>query len=111
MAKIHGCVAKNKLRHKNAEGSFSSGGNLEEIGHESYLPANVAFPNSFNLALSDDVHCLVPADGPPRRIEAAKAESDSQVNGRQICLVKIHHSVPVVGVERINRATSSGSSI
>ena len=48
---------------------------IEEIGHESNLPANVAFPNSFNLALSDDVHCLVHADGPPRRIEAAEAES------------------------------------
>jgi len=44
------------LRHKNAECYFSSGGNLEEIGHESDLPANVAFPDSFNLALSDDVH-------------------------------------------------------
>jgi hypothetical protein len=70
-----GCVAKNKLRHKNAENYFDSGGNLEEIRHESNLPANVAFPNSFNLALSDDVHCLVPAEGPPRSIEAAEAES------------------------------------
>jgi hypothetical protein len=75
MSTLVGCVAKNKLRHKNAERYFGSGGNLEEIGHESNLPANVVFPNSFNMALSDDVHCLVPADDPPRRIEAAEAES------------------------------------
>lgn len=82
-----GCVAKNKLRHKNTECSFSSGGNLEEIGHESNLPANVAFPNSFNLALSDDVHCLVPADRPPRRIEVAEAESgvDSAFEEYTLC--------------------------
>ena len=54
-----GCVAKNKLGHKNAERYFSSGGNLEEIGHESHLSANVAFPDSFNLSLPDNVHDLI----------------------------------------------------
>ena len=63
------------MGHKNAERYFSSVGNIKEIGHESNLSANVAFPDSFNLALPDDVHCLVAADGPPRRIEAAEAES------------------------------------
>jgi hypothetical protein len=45
-----GCVAKNHLGYKNTERYFSSGGNLEEIGHESNLSANVAFPDSFNLS-------------------------------------------------------------
>ena len=44
-----GCVAKNMLGHKNTEHHFSSGGNIEEIGHESDLSANVAFPDPFNL--------------------------------------------------------------
>jgi hypothetical protein len=39
----NGCVAKNHSGHKNTEHHFSSGGNLEEIGHESILSANVAF--------------------------------------------------------------------
>jgi hypothetical protein len=43
MIKIEGCVAKNHLGHKNTEHHFSSGGNLEEIGNESNLSANVAF--------------------------------------------------------------------
>jgi len=43
------CAAKNKPGHKNAERYFSSGGNIEEIGDESHLSANVAFPDSFNL--------------------------------------------------------------
>jgi hypothetical protein len=70
-----GCVAKNKLGHKHTGRNFSSGGNLEEIGHESNLSANVAFPNSFNLPLPDHVRDLIPADGPPRRLETEKAES------------------------------------
>jgi hypothetical protein len=41
-----GCVAKNKLGHKNTERYFSSGGNLEEIGHESSLPLNVVIAES-----------------------------------------------------------------
>jgi hypothetical protein len=70
-----GCVAKNMLGHKNTERHFSSGGNFEEIGHESNLSANVAFPESFNLSLPNHVHCLEPADRPPRRLETDEAES------------------------------------
>jgi len=70
-----GCVAKNKSGHKNTERYFSSGGNLEEIGHESNLSANVAFPDSFNLSLPDHVHGLITADGSPRRVETEEAES------------------------------------
>jgi hypothetical protein len=70
-----GCVAKNKLGHKNAERHFSSGNNLEEIGHESHLSANVAFPDHFNLPLPDHIHDLIPSDGPPRRVEVEEAES------------------------------------
>jgi hypothetical protein len=71
----HGCVAKNKRRQKNAERYFSSGGNLEEALHESNLSANVAFPDSFNLALPDHICDLIPADGSPRRVETEEAES------------------------------------
>jgi hypothetical protein len=39
------------LGHKNTERHFSSGGDIEEIGHESNLSANAAFPHSFNLPL------------------------------------------------------------
>jgi len=63
------------LGHKNTERHFGSGGNLEEIGHESNLSANVAFPDSFDLALPDHVRDLIPTDGPPRRVEAEEAES------------------------------------
>lgn len=70
-----GCVAKNKLGHKKTERYFSSGSNLEEIGHESHLSANVAFPDSFNLSLPDHVRDLIPTDGPPRRLETEEAES------------------------------------
>ena len=63
------------LGHKNTERHFSSGGNIEEIGHESNLSANVAFPDSFNLSLPNHVHCLEPADRPPRRLETEEAES------------------------------------
>src|SRR6266511_3647748 len=70
-----GCVAKNMLGHKNTERPFSSSDNIEEIGHESNLSANVSFPDSFNLSLPDHVHCLVATDGPPRRLEAEEAET------------------------------------
>ena len=63
------CVAKNHLGYKNTECYFSSGSNLEELGHESSLPANVAFPDSFNLYLPEHVHDLIPANGPPRRFD------------------------------------------
>jgi hypothetical protein len=63
------------LRHKNAERYFSSGNNLEKIGHESNLSLNVAFPDSFNLSLSDHVHDLITADGPPRYLETEESES------------------------------------
>jgi hypothetical protein len=72
---MEGCVAKNHLGYKNTERYFSSGGNFEEISHESNLSANVAFPNFFSLSLSDHVHGLITADGPPRRIESEEAES------------------------------------
>jgi hypothetical protein len=62
------------LGHKNTERYFSSGGNLEEVLHESNLSANVAFPDSFNLALPDHICDLIPADGPPRRLETEEAE-------------------------------------
>ena len=70
-----GCVAKNHFGYKNTERYFSSGGNLEEIGHESNLSTNVAFPDSFNLSLPDHVHGLITADGSPRRVETEEAES------------------------------------
>jgi hypothetical protein len=63
------------LGHKNTEHHFSSGGNIEEVGHESNLSANVAFPDSFNLSLPDPVHDLILADGPPRRVETEEAGS------------------------------------
>ena len=66
---------KNMLGHKDIERHFSSSGNLEEIGHESNLSANVAFRESFNLSLPNHVHNLVPSDGPPRRVETEEAES------------------------------------
>src|SRR5262249_22315208 len=50
-------------------------GNPEEIRHESDLPTDVAFVYSLNLPFSDDVHCLVPADRPPRRLETEEAET------------------------------------
>jgi hypothetical protein len=68
-------LQKNKLGHKNTERYFSSGGNLEEALHESNLSADVAFPDSLDLSLSDHVHNLIPADGPPRRLETEEAES------------------------------------
>jgi len=70
-----GCVAKITWITKNTERYFSSGDNLEAIGHESNLSANVAFPDSFNLSLPDHVHDLIPSDGPPRRVETEEAES------------------------------------
>jgi hypothetical protein len=70
-----GCVAKNMLGHKSTDRHFSSGGDIEEIGHESNLSANVAFPDSFNLSRPNRVQRLIPADGPPRRIESEEAES------------------------------------
>jgi hypothetical protein len=70
-----GCVAKNKLGHKTTERYFSSGSDLEEIGHESDLSLNVAFPDSFNLSLSDHVHDLITADGPPRCLKTEEAET------------------------------------
>src|SRR5215813_1330085 len=66
---------KNHLGYKNTVRYFSSGDNLEEIGHESNLSANVAFPDSFNLSLPDHVHGLITADGPPRRVETEEAEA------------------------------------
>ena len=63
------------LGHKNNERHFSSGSNIEEIGHESNLSANVAFPDSFNLPLPDHVRDFITADGPPRRVEVEAAES------------------------------------
>jgi hypothetical protein len=63
------------LGHKNTERHFSSGGDIEEISHESNLTANAAFPDSFNLSLPDRVYDLIPADGPPRRVETEEVES------------------------------------
>ena len=63
------------LGYKNTERHFSSGGNIEEIRHESNLSANVAFPDSFNLSLPDHVHDLVSSNGPLRRVETEEAES------------------------------------
>ena len=62
------------MGHKNTERHFSSGGDIEEIGHESNLSAHVAFPDPFNLSLPDHVHDFVTADGPPRRLETEEAE-------------------------------------
>ena len=66
---------KNHSGYKNTERYFSSGDNLEEIGNESNLSANVAFPDSFNLSLPDHVHGLITADGPSRRLETEEAKS------------------------------------
>jgi hypothetical protein len=66
---------KNHSGYKNTERYFSSGDNLEEIGHEPNLSANGSFPDSFNLSFPDHVHGLITADGPPRRIETEEAES------------------------------------
>jgi hypothetical protein len=44
-----GSVAKNGCGRKKPGLDFSLGGNLEEALHKSHLPANVAFPESFNL--------------------------------------------------------------
>jgi hypothetical protein len=63
------------LGHKNIECHFSSGGNIEEIGHESNLSANIAYLDPFNLSLPEHVHGLITADGPPRRLETEEAES------------------------------------
>jgi len=49
--------------------------NHEEIRHESDLLLDGAFAYSLNLSFSDHVHCLVPADCPPRRVETGKPES------------------------------------
>jgi reverse transcriptase-like protein len=47
------------LGHKDIESPFSSSGNLEEIGHNYYFSANVAFTYSFNLSLPDHVHDFI----------------------------------------------------
>jgi Plasmid pRiA4b ORF-3-like protein len=70
-----GSVAKIGWGRKKPGPDSSLGGNLEEALHESHLSANVAFPDSFNLALPYHVHCLDPADRPPRRLETEEAES------------------------------------
>jgi len=70
-----GSAAKLGRGRKKPGPDFSSGGNLEEIGHESHLSANVAFPDSFNLALPNHVRDLILADGPPRRLETEEPES------------------------------------
>jgi hypothetical protein len=66
---------KNRFGYKNTERYFSSGGNIEEIGHESNLSANVPLLDSFNLPLPNHVHCLESADSPPRRLETEEPES------------------------------------
>ena len=68
-------VAKIGWGRKKPGPDFSLGGNLEEALHESYLSANVAFPDSFDLALPYHVRDLISADGPPRRLETEEAES------------------------------------
>jgi len=70
-----GSVAKIGWGRKKPGPDSSSGGNLEEALHESNLSANVAFPDSFNLALPDHICDLISADGPPRRVETEEAES------------------------------------
>jgi len=62
------------LGYKSTERYFSSGGNIEEIGHESNLSANVSLLDSFNLPLPNHVHDLIAPDGPPRRVETEAAE-------------------------------------
>jgi len=70
-----GSVAKNGWGRKKLGPDSSLDGNLEEALHESNLSANVAFRESFNLPLPNHVHCLEPADRPPRRLETEKAET------------------------------------
>ena len=74
IAKI-GCVAKNKLGHKRSDPGFDLCGDHEVVRYESDLTLDGAFAYSLNLPFSDDVHCLEPTDGPPRRLETEEAES------------------------------------
>jgi hypothetical protein len=73
--RLKGSVAKIGWGRKKRGPDFSLGGNLEEALHESYLSANVAFPDSFNLPFSHHMHRLISIDGPPRRLETEEAES------------------------------------
>jgi len=72
---LSGCVAKNGWGHKRSAPDSNLCGNHEETRHESDLPPDVAFAYPLDLPFSDDVHCLVPADRPPRRLEIEEAES------------------------------------
>jgi hypothetical protein len=49
MAKVD--VLQKSLGTQNTVRYFNPGGNIEEIGHESNMSMNVAFPDSFNLSL------------------------------------------------------------
>jgi hypothetical protein len=70
---LYGSVAKIGWGRKKPGPDFSLGGNIEEALHESYLSANVAFPDSFNLPFSHHMRRLISTDGPPRRLETEEA--------------------------------------
>jgi len=104
------------LRYKNAERYLSSGGNLEDIGHESNLSANVAFPDSFDLALPDHVCDLIAADGPPRRVETEEAESGvdpalCRVGRQRVVLADTFLSAPLRTMRDRFRVTSLSSDL
>jgi hypothetical protein len=63
------------LGHKRSDPGFDLCGDHEEVRYESDLTLDGAFAYPLNLPFSDDVHCLEPTDGPPRRLETEEAES------------------------------------
>jgi hypothetical protein len=104
------------LGHKNTERHFISGRNIEEIGHESNLSANVAFAYSLNLSFPDPVHRLIPADGPPRRVKTEEAESGidpalCRVGRQRVVLTDTFLSAPLRTMRDRFRVTSLSSDL
>src|SRR5262245_7533171 len=93
-----GSVAKIGWGHKKPGPDSWLGGNLEEALYESTLSANVAFPDSFDLALPDHICDLIPADGSPRRVETEEADSgvDSAFDESVILLDDV---IEILGLE------------
>jgi hypothetical protein len=111
-----GSVAKIGWGRKKAGSDFSLGSNPEEALHESHLSANVAFPDSFNLALPDHICDLIPADGSPRRLETEEAESriDSafcRVGRQRVVLADTFLSAPLRTMRDRFRVTSLSSDL
>jgi len=96
-SEVIGSVAKNGWGRKKLGPDSSLGSNLEEALHESNLSANVAFPEPFNLSLPNHVHCLKPADRPPRRLETEEAESGIDATFDE-SVVLLDHVIEVLGL-------------